>query len=172
MASAGQPSHQGRKKSLDAELNLVPFIDLLSTCICFLLITAVWIQIGSIQIKQLVGSESQPTKTNTYELDVNFASQNKLDVVVRNQSGAKPLQQSIVGNDSQALVSQLKTLMVGLAPLLHLDPKSDVKAQLGQMFSAARVTTKSGVTYGQLVTVLDVIRDHGIVNLGVVPVKE
>ncbi|HEV8322385.1 MAG TPA: biopolymer transporter ExbD [Myxococcota bacterium] len=33
---------KGGKRSLDAELNLVPFIDLLSSCIAFLLMTAVW----------------------------------------------------------------------------------------------------------------------------------
>lgn len=32
------------------ELNLVPFIDLMSVCIIFLLITAVWIQISMIQL--------------------------------------------------------------------------------------------------------------------------
>ena len=36
----------GGKKSTNVELNLVPFIDLLSTLICFLLITAVWQQIN------------------------------------------------------------------------------------------------------------------------------
>jgi len=30
-------SRKGRKKSMNFELNLVPFIDVLSTCICFLL---------------------------------------------------------------------------------------------------------------------------------------
>jgi biopolymer transport protein ExbD len=33
---------KGGKRSLDANLNLVPFIDLLSACIAFLLMTAVW----------------------------------------------------------------------------------------------------------------------------------
>ena len=37
---------KGGKKSVDAELNLVPFIDLLSVCILFLLMTAVWVQIS------------------------------------------------------------------------------------------------------------------------------
>ena len=45
------------KKHLDFELNLIPFIDLLSTCICFLLITAVWMQIGSLNVKQAVGGQ-------------------------------------------------------------------------------------------------------------------
>src|SRR3954470_15557091 len=38
----------GRKSSLD--LNLTPFIDLMSVCIIFLLITAVWTQVSMIQI--------------------------------------------------------------------------------------------------------------------------
>ena len=38
----------GRKTSL--ELNLVPFIDLMSVLITFLLITAVWTQVSMIQI--------------------------------------------------------------------------------------------------------------------------
>ena len=44
------------KKGLNAELNLVPFIDLLSMCICFLLMTAVWVQIGVLDVKQGIGT--------------------------------------------------------------------------------------------------------------------
>ena len=40
----------GKKKELNAELNLTPFIDLLSTMVCFLLITAVWIEIGTVEV--------------------------------------------------------------------------------------------------------------------------
>jgi len=40
------------KKPVDAELNLIPFIDLLICCICFLLITAVWVQLAQIQVNQ------------------------------------------------------------------------------------------------------------------------
>lgn len=43
---------KGGKKPLDAELNLVPFIDLLVCCICFLLITAVWSQMARIEVNQ------------------------------------------------------------------------------------------------------------------------
>jgi biopolymer transport protein TolR len=39
------------------ELNLVPFIDILSTCICFLLMTAIWINVGVINVSQALGSE-------------------------------------------------------------------------------------------------------------------
>lgn len=45
------------------ELNLVPFIDLMSVCIIFLLITAVWTQVSMLQIGSSVYSnktEEQP----------------------------------------------------------------------------------------------------------------
>mgnify|MGYP001601956360 CR=1 FL=1 len=46
------PSGKGGKKALDAELNLIPFIDLLIVNICFLLITAVWVQMARIKVSQ------------------------------------------------------------------------------------------------------------------------
>lgn len=42
--------HSKGVRSLDAPINLVPFIDLLSVCICFLIMTAVWVQINQIEI--------------------------------------------------------------------------------------------------------------------------
>jgi biopolymer transport protein ExbD len=40
----------GSRKAVDAAINLVPFIDLLSCCISFLLITAVWTQLSRIDV--------------------------------------------------------------------------------------------------------------------------
>jgi biopolymer transport protein TolR len=57
---ASLPSQgHGGKRSLDAELNLVPFIDLLCSLISFLLMTAVWMQVSSLELKQ----GSDPTDT-------------------------------------------------------------------------------------------------------------
>jgi biopolymer transport protein ExbD len=50
--AAPTPSGKGGKKPLDATLNLVPFIDLLSCCISFLLITAVWTQLARMDVSQ------------------------------------------------------------------------------------------------------------------------
>lgn len=43
-----QSSSRGRNTNVD--LNLVPFIDLMSVLICFLLISAVWTQVSMIQL--------------------------------------------------------------------------------------------------------------------------
>ena len=58
-------SGNGGKRPTDIELNLVPFIDLMSTCISFLLITAVWTQVSMIQI----GSSIYGKKTATGQVE-------------------------------------------------------------------------------------------------------
>ena len=61
----------GRARNID--LNLVPFIDLMSVLITFLLITAVWTQVSMIQIgSSLYGkkSDTQPAPTPPPNADV------------------------------------------------------------------------------------------------------
>src|SRR5260370_38952898 len=64
MAGASPQEHTGKggKKALDVEFNLVPFIDLLSCCISFLLITAVWTQIAGLQVASSGGPPDQQQK--------------------------------------------------------------------------------------------------------------
>ena len=54
-------SSSGRKSNVD--LNLVPFIDLMSVCIIFLLITAVWTQISMIQLGASIYSKKTSDET-------------------------------------------------------------------------------------------------------------
>jgi biopolymer transport protein TolR len=69
---------RGGKKPLNAELNLVPYIDLLTCMVAFLLITAVWTQMARLSASQKgmgqAGEETPP------EQQVNI-------VVVVNQDG-------------------------------------------------------------------------------------
>ena len=52
MAGGMSVPTKGGRKALDAAINLVPFIDLLSCCISFLLITAVWTQLSRMDVTQ------------------------------------------------------------------------------------------------------------------------
>jgi biopolymer transport protein TolR len=52
MSVALETSTRGRKKSPDTDLNLVPYIDLLTCMVTFLLITAVWTQLARIDVTQ------------------------------------------------------------------------------------------------------------------------
>jgi biopolymer transport protein TolR len=77
MGGGGGPAPaKGGKKALDAAINLVPFIDLLSCCLSFLLITAVWTQLARMNVTQkgqgAAGSENeQVEKTIQLTLFVN-----------------------------------------------------------------------------------------------------
>lgn len=62
--STPTPSDGSSKKSVDFELNLVPFIDLLSVLLAFLLATAVWVQVARIDVKPkpTLAGETEPEK--------------------------------------------------------------------------------------------------------------
>src|SRR6185312_15133745 len=61
MAHIGDSGGDGRSTTVD--LNLVPIIDLMSVCIIFLLITAVWTQVSMIQIgSSIYGKKSSDDK--------------------------------------------------------------------------------------------------------------
>jgi biopolymer transport protein ExbD len=51
---------KGGKKALDTQINLVPFIDLMAVTISFLIMTAVWTQIGRLQVANS-GASSEPS---------------------------------------------------------------------------------------------------------------
>jgi biopolymer transport protein ExbD len=52
------------KRSTNVDLNLVPIIDLMSVCIIFLLITAVWTQVSMIQIgSSIYGKKNSDEKS-------------------------------------------------------------------------------------------------------------
>ena len=172
MASAGgSTAHgSGRRRSLDAELNLVPFIDLLSMCICFLLMTAVWMEIGNVSVKQLVGTDAPKAAQNTYEMDVKYAKPEMLEVNLK-RTGAKNQTFKVEGATNEARLTKLREVMTSFAQSLHLPATQDLKSQLGQSISAARITTQAGVTYGEIVSVMDALRDLGVVSLGLVPVR-
>jgi len=170
MASAGPAIGKGRKKSLDAEINLVPFIDLLSMCICFLLMTAVWMQLGTVNVKQAVGTDAPSDSAKQSELDLKYTSTSSLELSVKHAGSTKLYKVNAPTNEER--LKQLRETVQGLAQTLAFNSQQDLKTQFGQNISAAHITTRTGVTYGELVSVMDVFRDIGVVNLGLVPVKE
>ena len=134
MQSAGD---QG-KKSLDAELNLIPFIDLLICCICFLLITAVWTQLAHIKVTQQSGGRSE---TNAPV---------KLRVAV------------LVGDDGYTLTMGSQRQVIsrkhGAYDTLELGRalRKVRAAQPGQ--SSLTVAAEDGIAYKHLVRTLDIAR--------------
>jgi biopolymer transport protein ExbD len=100
-------------RSASVDLNIVPFIDLMSVCIIFLLITAVWSQVSMIQIGSSIygkKSELEPAKPPPraeipFRLDVKSEGYH---VVVGQKSVVIP---KLNGEyDYQKLTEELKTV--------------------------------------------------------------
>lgn len=74
--AGGMDTGQGGKgkKSLDVAINLTAFIDLMAVTISFLIMTAVWTQIGRLQVSQAGGpstqEEQQQEQTKTVQLNL------------------------------------------------------------------------------------------------------
>ncbi len=165
MASAvGSPS-KGRRKSLDAEINLVPFIDLLSMCICFLLMTAIWVEISSIQIKQILGTAAPAVTKDAVDLQVRFLPGK--DMSVQLERAGQVVQSFKVSGDSyEQKLNQLSNYVGTLMNAL-------LTAQSGEGPNVtARIIPSASFNYAELIQVLDMIRGYGIANLAVVPTKE
>jgi biopolymer transport protein ExbD len=63
MASISVGGGHGGKKAVDADIPLIPFIDLLLCCVMFLLVTAVWNRLASVEVSQDVPSPDAPAAT-------------------------------------------------------------------------------------------------------------
>jgi biopolymer transport protein ExbD len=71
---------KGGKKSVNADLNLVPYIDLLTCMVAFLLITAVWSQLARLEAHQKgqgqAGEDTPPEKVFKLVVVVNSEGYN------------------------------------------------------------------------------------------------
>jgi len=147
MGGAAPVEGKGGKKSLDATINLVPFIDLLSSLIAFLLMTAVWTQIATLQVGQQ-GNSQAPQEQPKEEIP-------KLTITVTEkgfmlQSGADQLPVEKAGNDYN-----FEELNKKLA---------DVKANIPEL-NDVTVQAEDGVVYDVLVRVIDSCLGNRMTNV-------
>ncbi len=147
----------GNKKELNADLNLTPFIDLLSTMVCFLLITAVWIEIGSVEIKQSSGTEAAASKKISYDLDLVYQSPTKLKLNLK-RNGKRVKAFSVEANDEASFQASLSDMIANKVKLFR---------NKAVEIATATITPRSTVNYGNLVQTLDTLRKNDIMNIGV-----
>jgi biopolymer transport protein ExbD len=145
------------KKSLDAVINVVPAIDLLSCCITFLLYTAVWTQISRLQVQQLGTGAPEIEQTEAQkqlvvtlsmgERGFNLATSAGLAVEIPNL-GRTP--EGTVKYDLGALDKRLRQLRTD-------NPDA----------AAVTVSAEDTVPYGELVHVIDTCISAGLVAVAV-----
>ncbi len=159
VSGGGSSFGSGRKRSLDAEINLVPFIDLLSMCICFLLMTAVWTQLGSVQVKQSHGTEAAAvSKEKTVDLELKFTGAKDAMVSLK-KSGKVAKTFRVSAADFAAIGTQLNGQLQTIRQELVKE---------GLKVSSVFVTAHDQVDYGSMVSIMDVFRKNEMNNIGVI----
>ena len=161
MASIGTGNSSGRRRSLDAEINLVPFIDLLSMCICFLLMTAIWVEVGSIQVKQILGTEAATENQNA--IDIQVQNQSNHSFSIRLERAGKVLQNLVIDGDNKIKLQRFSQYV------------GQLTQATGFGSNGVQITARvipSFLNYAELIEILDVLRGYGITNLAVVPTRE
>lgn len=146
------------KKHLDFEVNLIPFIDLLSTCICFLLLTAVWIQIGSLDVKQAVGGQpaSETVKKPTIWVHMGAAGAVTIDVQDTQKVPAKLRKISLKGVDGKL---DLANIEAAVQEMKSLEPE----------LRTALIQPNANSVYEDMIALMDHCKKQGLLDLGVSP---
>lgn len=141
------------KRSANAEINLVPYIDLLSTLICFLLITAVWQQVS------VITTNSTTTPPSEDSFNPNPIDPNKVDLSLKIFADRIEL---TAGKDTQKVNSN----SVGI-------DKSSIKSILQSWKKQypdkqdITINSEAKVPYKLLIQTMDVLIEENYIGLAI-----
>jgi len=161
MGGGAMPEQGGggkkKKKSLDATINVVPAIDLLSCCITFLLYTAVWTQISRLQVQQLGTGAPEPQVTEQQKTLLVTLAMGERGFNLSTSAGSS-VDIPTLGRDAENRIRfDLKVLGERLKQLKGDYPDA----------SAITVQAEDTVSYGDLVQVIDAAVGAGLLAVSV-----
>ncbi len=171
-------------QDLDFQLDLTPFISLLSVCICFLLLTVAWFQIGALTVKQALGGEPadgrQKEKSSLWVYieparpagaETGPAAENPPSPKAPSAADGPERTQTIrikVKKGSRRLAGEALTLRRGQRGKLkkHIQAVRRSWPDLDQAF----ILPEKNVLYEDVVKVIDSARQAGVLNIGIAPI--
>ncbi|MCB0357676.1 MAG: biopolymer transporter ExbD [Bdellovibrionales bacterium] len=146
------------KKELNHELNLIAFISLLSVLICSLLLTAIWVQIGTMNVKQAVGGQAAES---TEKIPTLWANMQKNGDVVFQLEQAPKVKRTL----SNLRIANLNGALNKEAIATHLLQLVDTLPNL----RTALVKPNADSLYEDIIALMDQFKKAGLVDLGVTP---
>ncbi len=152
------------KKNLNVELNLMPVFDVLAVCICFLLMTVVWIQVGMIKTSQSMGGQSQSeTKTSPSvwvtideksNVEFSFKNLNQQNLNEQARQFAKKSEVSFKSQGGQISTERINNFVQGLK-------NSGIETVL--------VVPAANTSYNTIIEIMDSFKSAGLLNIGITP---
>ncbi len=144
------------KKDLNFEINILPILDILSVLICFLLLTAVWVQIGTLSTQQALGDNSTAGAKNPPSLWIGVAENGNLQFSLRDVKVKTNLESSVAAQNSavnwNALNQKIKTLKTQIPELKTVVIRPDAKAN-----------------YGVVIKIMDQLKQNNMTDIGLSP---
>ena len=149
-----------KKRELDAEVNLVAFISLLSVLICALLLTTIWIQIGSMDVKHSWGAAAAGESKKEPKISAKIAADGEVRISLRDVPRKTPRGLRIA-RFAPTGEGELDT--EGLTAYL-----AQVKEKLPNL-KTALIQPSGATSYEKIITLMDRFKEGGVVDLGVSP---
>ncbi|HEX4923609.1 MAG TPA: biopolymer transporter ExbD [Bdellovibrionales bacterium] len=150
--------NESNKKNLDFELNLLPVFDVLSACICFLLMTAVWVQVSSMDVQQALGGQSIAETKNPPSIWAYMNKNGQLTLTLKDAKGVTgmPKELAIGGRDGSIAWNKLSNYVK------HLQAKAP-------QVQTALIMPNESSQYDDIIRLMDQFRSGGVKNIGISP---
>ncbi|MDB2426083.1 biopolymer transporter ExbD [bacterium] len=140
-----------RKKELDFEINLLPIISLLAVLICFLLLSAVWVQFGSQNLKFAYG-KSSPSK-NASVIQTQIDKGNNIYLSVTNSKDRVLYKRTIRSINKNPNYKRLDRV------IKFANKKKNL--------NAAIISPSEGTKYEDIIKIMDLLKASSITDVGI-----
>ena len=142
------------KKNLNVELNLLPVFDVLSVCICFLLMTVVWIEIRQLETKQSYGSQSQAESPNPSSIWLSIDESNNLTITFKPAKGSET--KSFVPTKNGAID--------------YSQAQASFQAAAARKYEVTHILPSRTTKYEQVIKLMDLAKQAGLRDIGLSPI--
>ncbi len=150
---------KGGKKPLDMAINLVPFIDLMAVTIVFLIMTAVWTQLGRLQVSNSGqnASEEQQQQEQKLQPITLLVTEKEIKITV----GGSQLDPLPITRDDKERIDVIKLV----------DKLKELKTQQPDQ-AAITLQTEDAVKYEDLVRLIDTCIGSQFPSVSVSPASQ
>lgn len=162
----GMSGQSYSKKDLNFELNLLPVFDILSVCICFLLMTVVWVEVRSLETKQVIRSQGVAETETKESLWISLDQENNLTLSLQS---ANKLQNDSLSSSATAF-KKTYSLTAAQGQIdwnkvsLYLKSIAKSKIEIAQLLPTRK--TK----YDEIIKLMDLLKQNGFKDIGLSPI--
>jgi biopolymer transport protein ExbD len=149
----------GKKKTLDFTVDLLPIIGVMGLCIGILLLTAVFVNISTMDISQAVGDKTRDNKQNPPAVQASFSDDGDLIMMITEvrrppaRLDRVKIRRASNGDIDWSMVEQYATAVKEAVPEIN----------------TALVMPKKQSSYEQIIRVMDLFKKAEFKDVGVAP---